>query len=61
MVKEPQPKAEAVAVVPAPAPQPTAAPSPTPTPTPQRKGGYATMGDIMRNAPFPINPVDARR
>jgi outer membrane biosynthesis protein TonB len=62
-VKEPQAEAEAVAVVPAPAPAATAAPTPTPTPTPtpRRKGGYATMGDIMRNAPFPINPVDTKR
>lgn len=64
--KAPEPQAEAIAVAPqapAPAAQPavTPAPTPTPTPTPHRRGGYSTMGDIMRKAPFPINPVDAKR
>jgi hypothetical protein len=63
--KRAEPEAEAVAVAPeapAPAAQPAAtpAPTPTPTPTPHRRGGYSTMGDIMRNAPFPINPLDAK-
>lgn len=68
-VKEPQPQAEAVATAPAPttAPAPSAVPSSTPTPssvptpTPRRKGGYSTMGDIIRRAPFPITPVETRR
>src|SRR5262245_57898899 len=34
----------------------TPAPSPTPVPTPQRRGGYKSVGEIIRNAPFPINP-----
>ena len=34
----------------------TPAPTPTPVPTPQRRGGYKSVGDIIRNAPFPINP-----
>ena len=46
-------------VVQAPVIAPT--PTPTPTPTPRRAGGYSTMGDIMRKAPFPINPVTTAR
>jgi len=34
----------------------TPAPTPTPVPTPQRRGGYKSVGEIIRNAPFPINP-----
>jgi cell division septation protein DedD len=34
----------------------TPAPTPTPVPTPQRRGGYKSIGDVIRNAPFPINP-----
>jgi hypothetical protein len=64
--KAPAPEAQAVVVAPVPAPEPAPAatpaptPTPTPTPTPRRRGGYSTMGDIIRNAPFPINPADAR-
>jgi hypothetical protein len=64
--KAPVPEAEAVVVAPAPAPEPAPAatpaptPTPTPTPTPRRRGGYSNMGDIIRNAPFPINPVESR-
>ena len=66
--KSPEPQAQAVAVAPeAPAPSaqpaatPAPTPTPTPTPTPRRRGGYSTMGDIMRKAPFPINPVNTTR
>ena len=68
--KAPELQAEAAVVAPAPSPEPApaAAPAPvpapittpTPTPTPRRRGGYSTMGDIIRNAPFPINPVQSR-
>ena len=62
--KAPVPAAEAVVVAPAPSPEPapaaTPAPTPTPTPTPHRRGGYSNMGDIIRNAPFPINPAASR-
>ena len=66
--KAPAPEPDAVVIAPAPAPQPAPAatpapaprPTPTPTPTPTRRGGYSNMGDIIRNAPFPINPVDTR-
>jgi hypothetical protein len=34
----------------------TPAPTPKPVPTPQRRGGYKSIGDVIRNAPFPINP-----
>lgn len=34
----------------------TPAPTPRPVPTPQRRGGYKSIGDVIRNAPFPINP-----
>jgi hypothetical protein len=69
VTKAPAPVAEEVVVAPAPAPTPapaaqpapTAAPTPTPTPTPHRRGGYSNMGDIIRNAPFPINPLDGKR
>ena len=54
--------AKAPVVAPAPVPAaPTPAPTPTPTPTPRRPGGYSTMGDIMRKAPFPINPATTAR
>jgi len=66
--KAPAPEAEAVVVAPAPAPEPAPAatpapaptPTPTPTPTPRRRGGYSNMGDIIRNAPFPINPLESK-
>ena len=55
---QPQPEQPKVAeqapeVAPLPA---TPAPTPTPVPTPQRRGGYKSVGEIIRNAPFPINP-----
>jgi len=55
---EPQPEQPKVAeqapeVAPLPA---TPAPTPTPVPTPQRRGGYKSIGEVIRNAPFPINP-----
>ena len=31
-------------------------PSQQPTATPARRGGYKSVGDIIRDAPFPINP-----
>lgn len=34
----------------------TPAPTPRPVATPQRRGGYKSIGDVIRNAPFPINP-----
>jgi hypothetical protein len=47
----------APAVDPAPAEPVVAAPSrrPAPTPEPRRRGGWTTA-DVIRNAPFPINP-----
>lgn len=67
--KAPAPEPQAVVVAPAPTPamtpetnpvpNPVPTPTPTPTPTPQRRGGYSNMGTIIRNAPFPINPVRA--
>ncbi len=53
--------AKAPVVAPLPAPVPTPTPAPTPTPTPRRPGGYSTMGDIIRKAPFPINPATTAR
>jgi len=58
--KAPAPEAVVVAPAPAPEPAPAATPTPTPTPTPRRRGGYSNMGDIIRNAPFPINPAESR-
>jgi hypothetical protein len=55
--ESPQVVAEAPApVTPAPAATPAPTPTPTPTPTPHRRGGYSSIGTIIRNAPFPINP-----
>lgn len=55
---------------PAPVEQPRVAREPEPTPAPQSRpeapipsrrpeprGGWKTPGDVIRNAPFPINPV----
>ena len=50
VVDAPAPVTQAPAATPAPTP------TPTPTPTPHRRGGYSSMGTIIRNAPFPINP-----
>jgi hypothetical protein len=51
--------AEAPTAAPAPEAVPAAAGRPeAPRPSSQRepRGGWKTMGDIIRNAPFPINP-----
>lgn len=40
----------------APAPAPSPDHIPAPRPTPSRKGGYWSTADVIRNAPFPINP-----
>ena len=53
------PAVEAVVVAPK-APAATPAPTPTPTPTPHRRGGYKSVGEVIRNAPFPINPLTIR-
>jgi hypothetical protein len=50
---------EAPTAAPAPEPIPASAGRPeAPRPSTQRepRGGWKTMGDIIRNAPFPINP-----
>ena len=31
-------------------------PIPSPSPRGRQRGGTWTMGDVIRNAPFPINP-----
>ena len=43
-------------------PEPTPAPqsrpeAPIPSRRPEPRGGWKTPGDVIRNAPFPINPV----
>ena len=48
----PAPTPEPVVTTPAPTPRPTPAPQPTPT----RRGRVWSTGDVIRNAPFPINP-----
>lgn len=59
--KEPEP-APSVQPLPEPTPAPATqsrrpdAPMPLPLPTPHRRGGYKSVGDVIRNAPFPINP-----
>ena len=61
--KEPEP-APSVQTLPEPTPAPATAsrrpeaPMPMPLPTPRsgRHGGYKTVGEVIRNAPFPINP-----
>jgi len=63
--KAPEPAPPAPVSVPttsAPTPAPSTTtvetPRPAPAPTPQRtpRGGWGTVGDVIRNAPFPINP-----
>ena len=55
------PQAEAAPVdapaeaAPVPSRTPDHFPAPRPTPT-RRNGGYWSTGDVIRNAPFPINP-----
>jgi hypothetical protein len=72
VVEAPQPQPEVKVVeLPAPQPQvaeqpvavepsapATRRPAPMPVPSTQRapRGGWKTTGDIIRNAPFPINP-----
>lgn len=62
----PAPAAPSVVVAPAPVPpvvnadtlapiEPRPAPS-RPAATPSRRGGYKSVGDVIRDAPFPINP-----
>ncbi len=41
------------AVEPMPAPRPRPADAPQPT---RRRGGWSSVSDVIRNAPFPINP-----
>lgn len=60
--------APAPVVAPTPAPQPEASPDPepehvptviphpAPRPTQQKPGGWKSIGDVIRDAPFPINP-----
>src|SRR5437867_6599945 len=59
---------ETIAQAPAPSPSPADAPAPATAPATQRPvsnrpavnppppGGYKTMGELIRKAPFPINP-----
>ena len=63
---KPAPKGETVAEAPAPTPTPDPTPAaagPTrpqpstrPAMNPQPPGGYKSMGELIRKAPFPINP-----
>ena len=65
--KEPEP-APSVQPTPEPTPAPATqsrrpdAPMPLPLPAPSRRsgrhGGYSTEAEVIRNAPFPINPVE---
>ena len=50
--------AEAPRVTPTPEPAPTQRRPPAPQPSTQREppGGWKTPGQVIRNAPFPINP-----
>ena len=51
------PKPETPQVTQAAAPEPTATrPTTTPAVSPPPPGGYKTMGEVIRNAPFPIKP-----
>jgi hypothetical protein len=57
-----RPQAAEVAAAPEPSPTPepvVAAPSRRPMPAPEparRRGGWSSTADVIRNAPFPINP-----
>ena len=52
-----EPAAQVVVVPNDTAPAPIAAPRPRPAQqTPGRRGPYKSVGDVIRNAPFPINP-----
>lgn len=59
-VEAPAPVAQAPVEAPAPTVTPTPSPVPSQIPTPaprgRQRGGTWTMGDVIRNAPFPINP-----
>ena len=51
------PKPETPQVTQASAPEPAATrPATTPAVSPPPPGGYKTMGEVIRNAPFPIKP-----
>lgn len=52
----PAPAPSPVAVAPVPTSEATPAPRPTPTRQAEPRGGYRSVGDVIRNAPFPINP-----
>ena len=63
----PEPEVEAPAPVPTPTPEPAAEkapvpavgagrPAPVPSTRKAPRGGWKTPGEIIRNAPFPINP-----
>jgi hypothetical protein len=66
--KAPAPSAKPAAVAEAPAAEPAESPAATTAPATQRPvstrpavnppppGGYKTMGELIRKAPFPINP-----
>lgn len=43
-------------VTPSPASSPSPLPLPAPAPSRGRRGGWWTTADVIRNAPFPINP-----
>lgn len=57
IVQAPEPVAE-----PTPAPIAAAEPAPIPRPTPaparqqEPRGGWRSVGEVIRNAPFPVNP-----
>jgi len=46
-----------VAREPEPTPAPQGRPQPFPARQPEPRGGWKTPGEVIRNAPFPINPV----
>jgi hypothetical protein len=53
----PPPQSETVVEAPQPTPNPVRpAPSARPAMNPEPRGGYKTMGELIRKAPFPINP-----
>ncbi|MGI8508958.1 MAG: hypothetical protein ACR2MQ_06505 [Gemmatimonadaceae bacterium] len=56
VVAAPIPTPVPVAEAPAPMPDATPAPRPTPTRRAEPRGGYRSVGDVIRNAPLPINP-----
>jgi hypothetical protein len=54
---EPAPVERPVAREPEPTPAPQARPqAPIPSRQPEPRGGWKTPGEVIRNAPFPINP-----